>query len=93
MCLLGLYCSGWIKRGPVGVIVSTMQDSFLTASSVIEDLNESELKPGREVVENILKQKGIVQIHWARKKYIPPNEKLCFHLVNIFLKNYTNSYI
>ena len=34
----GLYCSGWIKRGPVGVIASTMNDAFETADRIQEDI-------------------------------------------------------
>ncbi|ROT39433.1 nucleotide-binding domain-containing protein [Sodiomyces alkalinus F11] len=33
----GLYCAGWVKRGPTGVIASTMQDAFDTADSLIQD--------------------------------------------------------
>lgn len=33
----GLYCAGWVKRGPTGVIASTMQDAFDTADSVVQD--------------------------------------------------------
>lgn len=35
----GIYCSGWVKRGPTGVIASTMQDAFATADTIVEDLN------------------------------------------------------
>lgn len=38
-----LYCSGWVKRGPVGVIVSTMNDGFETGKSIIQDLKENKL--------------------------------------------------
>lgn len=34
----GLYCSGWIKRGPTGIIATTMQDAFATAATVLKDL-------------------------------------------------------
>ena len=34
----GLYCSGWVKRGPVGVIVSTMNDAFETAEVIATDI-------------------------------------------------------
>lgn len=38
-CMLtGLYCSGWVKRGAEGVIVSTMQDAFETAECIADDL-------------------------------------------------------
>jgi adrenodoxin-NADP+ reductase len=33
----GLYCSGWVKRGPTGVIASTMDDAFSTGDSIIRD--------------------------------------------------------
>ena len=32
-----LYCSGWVKRGPTGVIASTMTDAFQTAEAIVED--------------------------------------------------------
>ena len=43
--LPGLYAAGWVKRGPTGVIASTMTDAFVTAEAMIADLNE----PGRPV--------------------------------------------
>lgn len=33
----GLYCAGWVKRGPTGVIASTMEDAFATAAAIAED--------------------------------------------------------
>ncbi|RMZ84018.1 hypothetical protein DV737_g1366, partial [Chaetothyriales sp. CBS 132003] len=33
----GLYCSGWVKRGPTGVIASTMSDAFQTAEAIVAD--------------------------------------------------------
>ena len=35
--LPGLYCAGWVKRGPTGVIASTMNDAFATAESIAAD--------------------------------------------------------
>ena len=32
-----LYCSGWVKRGPTGVIASTMTDAFQTAEAIVDD--------------------------------------------------------
>ncbi|TID26501.1 nucleotide-binding domain-containing protein [Venturia nashicola] len=34
----GLYVAGWAKRGPTGVIASTMEDAFSTADSLIHDI-------------------------------------------------------
>ncbi len=33
----GLYCSGWVKQGPTGVIANTMEDAFATAEAIAED--------------------------------------------------------
>ncbi|KAL9063323.1 MAG: hypothetical protein Q9157_008302 [Trypethelium eluteriae] len=33
----GLYCAGWVKRGPTGVIASTMEDAFTTADVIVQD--------------------------------------------------------
>lgn len=35
--LPGFYCAGWVKRGPTGVIASTMEDAFATADAVADD--------------------------------------------------------
>ncbi|KAL1999778.1 hypothetical protein VTN02DRAFT_3985 [Thermoascus thermophilus] len=35
--LPGLYCAGWVKRGPTGVIASTMADAFSTADTMAAD--------------------------------------------------------
>ncbi|ORY63104.1 NADPH:adrenodoxin oxidoreductase [Pseudomassariella vexata] len=35
--LPGVYCAGWVKRGPTGVIASTMQDAFSTGDAIAED--------------------------------------------------------
>ncbi|KAF2659575.1 FAD/NAD(P)-binding domain-containing protein [Lophiostoma macrostomum CBS 122681] len=33
----GLYCAGWVKRGPTGVIASTMEDAFTSADVIACD--------------------------------------------------------
>lgn len=33
----GMYCSGWVKRGPAGVIANTMEDAFATAAAITSD--------------------------------------------------------
>ncbi|GAP84865.2 putative ferredoxin-NADP+ reductase [Rosellinia necatrix] len=35
--LPGTYCAGWVKRGPTGVIASTMEDAFLTGDAIAAD--------------------------------------------------------
>lgn len=39
----GLYASGWLARGPTGVIATTMQDAYLTADLIAQDLATMEL--------------------------------------------------
>lgn len=34
----GLYCSGWVKRGPTGIVGSNVADARETAAAVLEDL-------------------------------------------------------
>lgn len=45
----GIYTSGWVKRGPTGVIASTMYDAFETADRILYDYEErdtnSTIKP------------------------------------------------
>ncbi|KAL8756184.1 MAG: hypothetical protein Q9199_003102 [Rusavskia elegans] len=38
--LPGMYCAGWVKGGPAGVIANTMEDSFTTAEAIIADWND-----------------------------------------------------
>ncbi|KAM3505514.1 hypothetical protein MY11210_007930 [Beauveria gryllotalpidicola] len=33
----GLYCAGWVKLGPTGVIASTMNDAFATGDAIADD--------------------------------------------------------
>lgn len=35
--LPGVYCAGWVKRGPTGVIASTMEDAFSTGDAITAD--------------------------------------------------------
>lgn len=56
-----LYCSGWVKRGPVGVIVSTMTDAFETGKSVVTDIKNTDnhKKTGKEAILKALASKGV----------------------------------
>ena len=49
----GLYCSGWVKRGPYGNTPVTMVDGFETADMLLEDLEQGET--------NVLQQTAV---HW-----------------------------
>ncbi|XP_023226420.1 NADPH:adrenodoxin oxidoreductase, mitochondrial-like isoform X1 [Centruroides sculpturatus] len=61
-----LYCSGWVRTGPKGVILHTMTDSFQTGKAVTEDFESGRLSPetklGRNHVLNLLRNKGITPV-------------------------------
>ncbi|MCT1367105.1 MULTISPECIES: FAD-dependent oxidoreductase [Kocuria] len=60
----GLYATGWIKRGPVGLIGSTKSDALETITHLIEDheFTASEAEP--ESVPEFLEGKGIEFTTW-----------------------------
>jgi adrenodoxin-NADP+ reductase len=41
----GLYCVGWLKRGPSGIIGTNIADARETTSSVLADADASRLPP------------------------------------------------
>ncbi|XP_077481867.1 NADPH:adrenodoxin oxidoreductase, mitochondrial [Stigmatopora argus] len=66
----GLYCSGWLKTGPTGVIATTLNNSFDTAKSLIEDMNSGNLdtsaaKPGAESITTLLAKRGVKQVTFS----------------------------
>lgn len=58
-----LYCSGWVKSGPVGVILSTMNGGYETAEKILEDIPKqrhfSLHKSGRDMILGDLVKRGI----------------------------------
>ncbi|XP_070847048.1 NADPH:adrenodoxin oxidoreductase, mitochondrial isoform X2 [Chaetodon trifascialis] len=60
----GLYCSGWLKTGPTGVIATTMNNSFDTARSLLEDMDSgtvdvSAARPGSQSISGLLEKRGV----------------------------------
>ncbi|KAM4524333.1 NADPH:adrenodoxin oxidoreductase, mitochondrial [Odontesthes bonariensis] len=60
----GLYCSGWLKTGPTGVIATTMNNSFDTAKSLLEDMDSGTLdvsapKTGSQSIRTLLDKRGV----------------------------------
>lgn len=56
----GLYCSGWVKRGPVGVILSSLNDSIETAKTITTDIEEGILieKTSKASLLDLLTSRG-----------------------------------
>ncbi|KAI8941539.1 hypothetical protein NX059_002755 [Plenodomus lindquistii] len=83
----GLYCAGWVKRGPTGVIASTMQDAFTSADVIAHDWqtdapflnNENgERKStglGWDGVKEHVLQKGVRPLAWTDWKKIDEAER------------------
>uniref|UniRef100_A0A1A7WD63 NADPH:adrenodoxin oxidoreductase, mitochondrial n=1 Tax=Iconisemion striatum TaxID=60296 RepID=A0A1A7WD63_9TELE len=66
----GLYCSGWLKTGPTGVIATTMNNSFDTARSLLEDIDSGRLdvssaKPGSQIVRSLLEKRGVKPVTFS----------------------------
>jgi adrenodoxin-NADP+ reductase len=68
-----MYCAGWVKRGPTGVIASTMDDAFHSADIVMRDwedkvrFNENgdgDSRGGWEVVKREVERRGIRSVSW-----------------------------
>jgi adrenodoxin-NADP+ reductase len=81
--LNGMYCAGWVKRGPTGVIASTMADAFQTAESIAEDwyshasfLNPIDSKAlGWDGVREEAELRGLRRVSWQDWKKIDAEEK------------------
>ncbi|KAF9423481.1 hypothetical protein BGZ94_008266 [Podila epigama] len=58
----GLYAAGWLKRGPIGVIVSTMADAYQTADVIISDWKNGQAmlntKNNDASIMDVLRSKG-----------------------------------
>ena len=67
--LTGIYATGWIKRGPVGLIGSTKSDAQQTISHLVEDANAGRLHAssnavGHEAMVNLLNERGVEFTTW-----------------------------
>ena len=56
----GVYVSGWLARGPVGVIASTMMDAYTVADMILDDVRSAkphnQSDPSGDGIEQVLKQ-------------------------------------
>ncbi|CAK7222384.1 NADPH-adrenodoxin reductase [Sporothrix curviconia] len=69
----GFYCAGWVKRGPTGVIASTMEDAFTTADAIVGDwqsqahflAGSEEARAGWDGVRAEVDTAGAKVVSWA----------------------------
>ena len=73
----GTYCTGWIKRGPVGLIGHTKADAIETIGHIIEDRSSwwQPAKPEEAAVVETLKSRGVDFIEWNNWLRIDAEEK------------------
>jgi len=75
--LKGLYVTGWIKRGPTGIIGTNRADSVATVKSLLEDLSTMDAsgeKSGAEGLSEMLRARNIRFINFEDWKKIDQSE-------------------
>jgi ferredoxin--NADP+ reductase len=57
----GLYCAGWIKRGPTGVIGTNKKDATETVDLLLEDARSGRLpsRSGGRTIDELLAERGV----------------------------------
>ena len=62
----GLYCAGWIKRGPTGVIGTNKKDATETVELLLEDARAGRLEPAvGGPLEDLLAERGVSAVTYA----------------------------
>ncbi len=75
--LPGLYVSGWIKRGPTGIIGTNRADSVATVQSLMDDLptlDTTSEKSGADGVCNLLQARNVRYVSFKEWKKIDQSE-------------------
>ncbi|KAL8765237.1 MAG: hypothetical protein Q9209_007630 [Squamulea sp. 1 TL-2023] len=93
--LPGMYCAGWVKRGPAGVIANTMEDSFATAEAIIADWNDNATflsgGNGWESLKEVMSAKGVRTVSWDDWLKIDVAEKARGKLLGKEREKFTNT--
>jgi ferredoxin/flavodoxin---NADP+ reductase len=76
----GVYCAGWIKRGPSGVIGTNKKDATETIDLLLEDARQGLLRRGdpsatAETVDGLLEARGIEHVTYAGWEAIDAEER------------------
>jgi len=72
-----LYVSGWLKRGPSGIIGTNIADAKDTVSSImkyIQDIPEDDVG-GRGGLDNLLSERAVQSVDWSSYQNIDAAEK------------------
>jgi len=76
----GVYCAGWIKRGPSGVIGTNKKDATETIDLLLEDARDGKLQRGdpsatAETVEQLLVDRGVEHVTYSGWEAIDAEER------------------
>ena len=73
----GVYATGWIKRGPVGLIGHTKSDAIETIAQIIEDKKNwwQPASPSEDSITNLLTSRKIEFVGWPEWLRIDDEEK------------------
>jgi ferredoxin/flavodoxin---NADP+ reductase len=72
----GVYCAGWIKRGPTGVIGTNKKDATETVEALLEDARAGRLPHGAHAgVDDLLAARGSEVVTYAGWEAIDAEEK------------------
>ena len=78
----GFYATGWIKRGPVGLIGSTKSDAAETIANLVEDSERlfAESKAGAEQLSpdnilTLLRERGVPVVQWRDWEVLDAHER------------------
>lgn len=73
----GVYATGWIKRGPVGLIGHTKADAMETIACILADRNSmwQPAHPEENAVDQLLSARGVKFIGWPEWLKIDATEK------------------
>jgi ferredoxin/flavodoxin---NADP+ reductase len=73
--LPGVYCAGWIKRGPSGVIGTNKKDAAETAERLLEDAGAGLLRCEGGSLEELLAERGVQFVEYAGWEAIDDHER------------------
>ena len=78
--LNGIYATGWVKRGPVGLIGSTKSDAQQTIAHLVEDAEAGKLVAtgkavGHDAMIELLEQRGVPFSTWHGWELLDEYEK------------------
>ena len=73
----GVYTTGWIKRGPVGLIGHTKGDALETINHLLEDLDQlpQPEQPDSDSIIKVLEERGIEYTTWEGWARLDTHEK------------------